>query len=168
MQREYRNFNFEIRKDPGDKKYIVRGYATTYGDAYTLYSDNDYEIREIIDKNAFSTTDLTDVIMQYNHEGRVFARTSNGSLKIKSNTAGLFIEADLSGTEAGRQLYNEIEGGYTNKMSIGFKVDKAHDVWKRSEAGGKVIETRIINRILELYDVSAVSIPANPHTTIKA
>lgn len=140
MEREYRSFEFEIRKDPAASKgkYIVKGYATTYGNAYTLFSDNGYEIREIIDKEAFRNTDFSDVILQYDHKGKVYARTSNGTLKLKSNSIGLYIEADLSGTTSGRELYEEIAGGYTRKMSIGFRVDKDYDTWVRTEAGGKV------------------------------
>lgn len=160
--REYRDFTLAVAE--GEK--IVKGYATTFNDEYTLYEDNDYVIREVVDPSAFDDTDMTDVIMQYNHEGRVFARISNDTLKLATDERGLEIEADLGGTEIGRNLYEEIAGGYTNKMSMGFKVDREADVWTRESAEGKTIETRRINRILKLYDVSAVSIPANDSTSI--
>lgn len=166
--REYRDFQVEVVRanedeDPG---MVVRGYASTYGNAYVLYSDNDYEIREVMESTAFDDTDMSDVIMQYNHEGRVFARVSNGTLSVQSEEEGLAIEADLGGTELGRQLYEEIDGGYTNKMSVGMKVDRSKDVWVREELDGKTIETRQIYRVEKLYDVSAVSIPANDATSI--
>lgn len=166
--REYRDFNVGFLDEPeGEEQRTVKGYATTFGNAYTLYSDNEYEIREIMDADAFAATDVSDVIMQYNHEGRVFARISNGTLSVHTDETGLAIEADLSGTELGRQLFEEIRGGYTDKMSIGFKVDRDADVWTREkDADGKVIETRTINKVLKLFDVSAVSIPANDATSI--
>lgn len=165
--REYRDFNISAlpQNEEGAEK-IVRGYASTFGNAYTLYSDNEYELREIMSADAFRDADLTDVILQYNHEGRVFARVSNGTLSVQADDVGLAIEANLGGTELGRQLYEEIDGGYTDKMSIGFKVDREADVWTRQEIDRKTIETRTINRITKLYDVSAVSIPANDATSI--
>lgn len=169
-EREYRDFNVEFLDAPdpeeGEERKGVKGYATTFGNAYVLYSDNDYEIREIMAPEAFDDADISDVIMQYNHEGRVFARVSNGTLSVNTDEVGLAIEADLGGTELGRQLYEEIRGGYTDKMSIGFKVDREADTWTQENADGKVIETRTINRVIKLYDVSAVSIPANDATSI--
>ena len=161
-EREYRNFTMEALED----KKIVRGYASTFGNAYTLYSDSELEIWEIMDAHAFDETDMSDVIMQYDHEGRVFARRSNGTLSVKADDFGLAIEADLSGTDLGAQVYQEISGGYTNKMSIGFKVDRDFDVWTTETREGKTIETRTINKVSRLYDVSAVSIPVNDATSI--
>ena len=163
--REYRAF--EVRANDDDMR--VRGYATTFNEAYTLYDDGEYEVREVVDPSAFDNCDMSDVIAQYNHEGRVLARLSNGTLELNVDKPnGLLINADLSGTELGRQIYEEIKGGYTNKMSMGFKVDRSADVWTRENIDGKVIEERRINSIIKLYDVSAVSIPANPGTSIEA
>lgn len=163
--REYRAFN--VRAEEGEKR--VTGFATTFDDPYVLYDDGEYEIREVIDPGAFDDCDMSDVIMQYNHEGRVFARLSNGTLKLNiDKSKGLEIDADLDGTELGRQVYEEIKGGYTNRMSMGFKVDKSADVWTRQETDGKVVEERRVNSIIKLYDVSCVSIPANPGTSIEA
>ena len=145
----------------------VRGYATTFDDPYVLYSDNDIVFREIIDHDALNNADMSDVIMQYDHEGRVFARTSNGTLSIEPDAHGLAIEADLSGTELGRELFREIKGGYTTKMSWAFVVDR--DEWTSEKApDGRDLETRTIKSVRKVYDVSAVSIPANDATEISA
>lgn len=163
--REYRAFQVNAQDD--EKR--VTGYATTFDEPYTLYSDGDYEVREVIDPGAFDNCDMSDVIMMYNHEGRVFARLSNGTLKLNiDKSKGLEIDADLDGTELGRQVYEEIKGGYTNRMSMGFKVDKSADVWTRQETDGKTIEERRVMSVVKLFDVSAVSIPANPGTSIEA
>lgn len=174
--REYRNFNtFERREDESGEK-IVEGYATTFNQPYELFRDNWggelFIFREQVDPNAFADTDMSDVIMQYNHEGRVFARTSNGTLGLESDLKGLHIRADLGGTEIGRQLYEEIDGGYTDKMSFGFRVgkDKTERTEERNEETGVLTVTvlRTILEISKLYDVSAVSIPANDATSISA
>jgi HK97 family phage prohead protease len=105
--------------------------------------------------------------MQYDHRGRVFARTRNNTLRVEPDEQGLFIEADLGGTEIGRELYEEIAGGYTDRMSFGFTVTgESNEREKRDD--GMVIYTRRITKVGKLFDVSAVSIPANDGTSIAA
>lgn len=168
--RQYRNIK-EIRVaetvEGEEKSYKVRGYATTYNEPYTLYADEDIEIREQVAPGAFDKADMGDVIFQYNHEGRVFARTRNNTLTLESDDHGLLIDADLGGTEIGRQLYEEIDGGYTDRMSFGFTVD-GDEVEESREKGKRTVYLRTITRIGKLYDVSAVSIPANDGTEISA
>lgn len=164
--RQYRNI-VEVRAAETEEKR-VEGYATTFNEPYELGAYGNYVIREQIDPHAFDECDMTDVIMQYNHEGRVFARTSNKTLEMTVDNHGLFISADLSGTENGRSLYEEIRGGYTNKMSFGFTVAEAARTETEDHETGKVDVLRTITKIAKLYDVSAVSIPANDGTEISA
>ncbi|MBQ1410004.1 MAG: HK97 family phage prohead protease [Oscillospiraceae bacterium] len=176
--RQYRNIDVSTfeRRAEGDTEKTVSGYATTFNQPYELYRDawNGYVyiIREQVDKDAFADTDLADVIMQYDHEGRVFARTSNNTLELDPDEHGLHIRANLGGTELGRQLFEEIEGGYTTKMSFGFRVgkDKREETEERDEETGITTVTvlRTILSISKLYDVSAVSLPANDATSISA
>lgn len=161
--RTYRDMEVRVANEDS---YIVEGYASTFNDPYLLYRMDGYEVYEQIDKDAFNNTDMGDVIMQYDHEGRVFARKSNGTLMINPDEHGLFIRADLGGTEIGRQLYEEIKGGYTNKMSFGFTVKK--DNRKTTEGEEMTTVMRTITDISKLYDVSAVSLPANPATSISS
>lgn len=160
--REYRNLAEVLA--PSEDEKLVRGYATTFEEPYLLYSDGSYELWEVVDRHAFDKTDVSDVIMQYDHEGRVFARTKNGTLTLAADDHGLLIEANLGGTAIGRELYEEIKGGYTNKMSFGFTV--RGDDWDRKMENGIEISTRRITEIEKLYDVSAVSIAANNATEI--
>lgn len=158
----------EVRALPGEgEARIVEGYATTFNQPYELWRDGpDYIFLEQVDRGAFDKTDMSDVIMQYDHEGRVFARTNNGTLELRTDDHGLHIRADLGGTEIGRQLYEEIKGGYTDKMSFGFTVDA--DERLITEENGVVTILRTIKSIGKLYDVSAVSLPANNATEISA
>jgi len=165
--REYRNMIMEVRtaEEPSqDEQMIVRGYASTFDEPYTLYESDSWRLDEVVDARAFDNTDMSDVIMQYDHEGRVFARISNDTLKVTPDERGLLIEADLGGTELGRQLYEEIRGGYTNKMSFGFTVDD--DEVLDTKEDGKALTVRTIKSVRKLYDVSAVSLPANDATSI--
>ena len=150
-----------------DDEKIVEGYATTFNEPYHLYYFEDergqHEVREQVDRDAFAEADTLDTVLQYDHEGRVFARLSNGTLELSTDERGLKVRANLGGTAIGRELYEEIKGGYTNKMSFGFTV--AEDNINR-EADGNYLRT--IKKIRKLYDVSAVSMPQNNFTEISA
>ena len=165
--REYRNMTIEVRTfdEPDAEKMVVRGYASTFNEPYTLGEGDGWRLDEVVDERAFENTDMSDVIMQYDHQGRVFARMSNDTLTVTPDERGLLIEADLGGTELGRQLYDEIAKGYTNKMSFGFTVDGETESRKK-EDDGFTVYTRTITSVRKLYDVSAVSIPATDATSI--
>lgn len=168
--RQYRNMqSFGV----DDEQMIARGYATTFDTPYLLFEYDDwdgYRVKfwEEISKDAFAETDMADTIMQYNHKGRVFARVKNHTLRLHTDDHGLAVEADLSGTELGRQLYEEIKGGYTDKMSFGFTVTKDTRTEERDDEKKEIKVIRTITGIGRLYDVSAVSIPANDGTEISA
>lgn len=167
-EREYRDFTLAVVENENndtEERKMVNGYASVFDTPYTLYDGSDVVIQEQVDSRAFDEADLSDVIFQYNHEGRVFARTSNNTLAIIPDERGLAIEADLGGTDIGNQLYQEIKGGYTTKMSYGYTVREAE--WTDTKLDdGRTLELRTITSVGKVYDVSAVSIPANDATSI--
>lgn len=170
-EREYRSMMLEIeQKAEGEEeeRMVVSGYASTFDDPYKLWEDDNVEVWEKVDRSAFDETDMSDVIMQYDHQGRVFARIRNNTLTVTPDDKGLFISADLSGTDIGRGLYQEIAGGYTDRMSFGFTVDEDEQVIQEDSTTGKTHVIRTIRKVGKLYDVSAVSLPANPGTSISA
>ena len=168
--RQYRNIDMsriERRKeDNGDM--IVEGYATLFEQPYLLWAFPDMEVWEVIDRNAFAETDMSDVIMQYNHEGRVFARGSNSTLAVGPDDIGLHTRARLSGTTLGREIFEEIDGGYSTKMSFGFSVKKDDRDETEDHETGMIKVVRRVLSISKLYDVSVVSLPANDATSISA
>jgi len=144
-----------------DTDFYVEGYATTFDEPYMLYEFEDgTKIYEIIDAHALDDADMSDVIMQYDHEGRVFARQSNNTLILVPDHKGLFIAADLGKTNLARGLYQDIEAEMITKMSWAFRVAE--------ESYDRHTHTRRILKIKKVYDVSAVSIPANGDTEISA
>lgn len=154
--REYRAF--ELRA--ADGKMTVEGYAAIFESPAVLYSYDGVDYREVIDRKAFSGAQMADVVMNYNHQGKPVARTKNGTLQLRVDSTGLQIRADLSGTEEGRRLYEEIRGGYIDKMSFAFTVSE--DSYDRDT------HTRRILGIQRLYDVAAVDLPAYDATNISA
>lgn len=166
--REYRRMEIRVKAEEEQKEKRVEGYACTFNEPYELYNWGDYIVREQIDPAAFNEADMSDVIMQYDHQGRVFARNSNGTLELSTDEHGLHMEADLSGTEIGRQLYEEIKGGYTTKMSFGFTVEEDKREITNNRELNRIEVLRTITKVRKLYDVSAVSLPANDGTEISA
>lgn len=160
--REYRAMTLAVGE--AEKRlqsdYYVEGLATTFDAPYELYEMDGIKYMEVVDRNALMGADVTDVILQYDHEGRVFARQSNGTLGIEPTDKGLFIFADLSKSNGAKELFEEIRSGLITKMSWAFTV--ADDEYDRNT------HTRRIKRVKKVYDVSAVSIPANGGTEISA
>ena len=167
--REFRSMELRKRevREGEEKNYIVEGYATTFNEAYELYRDGKYVVREMVSKEAFKDTDMTDVIFQIDHTGRVYARTRNKSLSLGTDEHGLKTTTDLGLTESSRSVYEDIDKGLYDRMSFAFTVSKDSYTEEEME-NGDIIVTRTILGIGKLYDVSAVSFPANPYTDISA
>lgn len=139
-----------------ESEFYVEGYATTFDAPYELWPG----YFEQVDRHAFDGADMGDVIFQYDHEGRVLARTSNGTLVLRADDHGLLVAADLSKGESARQLFEEVGNGLVVKMSFAFTVaEESYDYDS---------DTRTILQFKKVYDVSAVSIPANDATAISA
>lgn len=154
--REYRAF--EMRVADGDM--VVEGYAAVFNTPTILYSLDGIDYKEEVSNEAFGTAEMADVVMNYNHQGKPVARTKNQTLSLVVDQSGLKIRADLSGTEEGRRLYEEIKGGYIDKMSFAFTVSE--DSYDRET------HTRRILGIKRLFDVAAVDLPAYDATSISA
>ena len=168
-EREYRTL--ELRKaeqrEGEDKSYIVEGYATTFNEVYELYRDGRYVVKEEVDRNAFKNSDLSDVVFQINHEGRVYARTRNGSIELDMDDHGLHHRTDLGLTSSSRSVYEDVDAGLYDRMSFAFTVTK--DSYTEEELdNGDVILTRTILEVGKVYDISVVDFPANPYTDISA
>lgn len=148
-----------------DTDFYVEGFATTFDTPYVLYEYEGMQFFEVVDRNALDGADLSDVIMQYDHAGMVYARNRMAknkppSLLIEPQESGLFIAANLGLTEEARKLYSTINEGLIYKMSWAFRVAE--------DAYNKDTRTRTILKIKKVYDVSAVSYPANADTDIAA
>ena len=166
-ERDYRTMELRAAPQGEENDYIVEGYATTFGDTYELYRSGNYIVQENVDRDAFKDTDMSDVVFQIDHEGRVYARTRNKSLGLEIDEHGLKTRTDLSLTAGSREVYDAIDAGLYDRMSFAFTVTK-DSYTEEEKSDGTVILTRTILAVGKLYDVSAVSFPANPNTDISA
>lgn len=162
--REYRTLLLPLATRAAEKHIdtdcYVEGYATTFNKPYELYEYDGVKYYEEIDRHALDEADMSDIIMQYDHQGKVLARLSNGTLKVEPDDEGLFVCADLSKSRAAQDMFEEIDNGLITKMSWAFRVTE--DSYDRDT------HTRKILKVAKVYDVSAVSIPANVDTEISA
>lgn len=156
--RHYRSF--EVRTI--EEGYKVQGYAAMFGNEEVMYEYDGIQYKEVIDSKAFSGADMQNVVMNYNHSGKPVARTKNNTLSLFVDDVGLLVNADLSGTEEARRLYEEIKGGYIDKMSFAFTVEVGGEEYNQQT------HTRKITGIKRLFDVAAVDIPAYESTSIEA
>ena len=143
-----------------DSEHYVEGYAARF-EPYVLYHDYDGQpVYERFERGCFDDCDMSDIIMQYDHEGKVLARTSNGSLIVEVTDEGLFVAADLGRTEAARDLYADIQAGMVTKMSWRFRCGTYY-----FDQESRTIVHKTVKKV---YDVAPVSIPANDDTEISA
>ena len=158
QEREYRSMELRTVALAGEEPtYRVQGYASTF-DEYVLMSIDGIDYKERIEKTAFEGADLSDVVFRLEHEGRVYARSSAGTVALETDDHGLAINADLSKTPAARDVFADIEAGNYPQMSFAFTVADDHY--------DKATHTRVIDRIAKVFDVSPVSFPANPYTEL--
>lgn len=159
QNREYRNMELRIAdmKEEEEEAYIVEGYASTF-EPYKLLTIDGVDYFERIEPTAFDDADMSDVVFRVDHEGRVYARTSAGSLEVWMDEHGLANRTDLSRTQAAKDLFADIKAGNYPQMSFAFTVSEDHF--------DKETNTRVIDRIAKVYDVSPVSFPANPSTEL--
>ena len=157
--REYRSMELMAIpiEEGAEPSYLVEGYASTF-DPYVLLTVDGVDYSERIEPTAFDNADLSDVVFRVDHEGRVYARSSAGTVELWHDGHGLGQRTDLSKTQAARELFADIEAGNYPKMSFAFTV--AEDHFDRET------HTRVIDRIAKVFDVSPVSFPANPNTEL--
>lgn len=167
---EIRSFNnFEIREvGEGDNKNIhIQGYALTFDSI-----SEDLGFREVISKGALDNCDMSNVILNFNHnDNMILARNTKkegiGSLILSVDDKGLFFDAIPTDTSYARDLITNMENGIVGKCSFAFCID-----WSDEEAqtwdwddGSRGYDFRTINKIAEISDCSIVVNPAYESTS---
>lgn len=162
QDREYRTMEMRIAPpeiEGGEPSYRVEGYASTF-QPYVLLTRDNIDYMEQIEPTAFDEADLADVVFRVDHAGKVYARSSAGTVELWTDEHGLGQRTDLSKTQAARELFAEIQAGNYPKMSFAFTVADGGDSYDNAT------HTRTIHRIAKVFDVSPVAFPANPTTEL--
>jgi len=161
--RSFQNFEIRAKENEEEKSddMTIEGVACVFDSETTLFEWEGIEYKEKVDKGAFKEADMSDVIFNYNHGGRVYARTRNDSLHLEVKEDGLHVLISLNPEDEGhKQLYRDIKSGLIDKMSYAYTVsEESYDI---------DTHVRTVLKIKKLYDVSAVDFPAYDSTSISA
>lgn len=160
--RDFKHLVIEERQaEGGSNELVIEGVACTYDEPTILFSYDGIDYKEQIDSKAFKEADMSDVIFNYNHCGRVYARNRNGSLTLEDKEDGLHMKAILRVDDEGhKQLYGDIKSGLIDKMSFAFTI--------KEQSYDSENHIRTVRKVKKLFDVSAVDIPAYDTTSISA
>lgn len=166
MEKEIRTFEsgftIEARAEEGADVPIIRGHAAVFD----KLSENLGGFRERIAPGAFDSVLEDDVRALFNHDGNlILGRTRAGTLRLFLDDVGLGYELTPPDTQAGRDLMTSIKRGDVSQSSFAFRVAAGGDSWDEDEDG---VIIRTITKFGRLFDVSPVTFPAYPDTSVAA
>ena len=152
-----RNAEFETREESDEK--IIQGYFSRFDDVYEIWQDT----TERIDPNAFDETLNRDIVSLWNHDSNIpLGRTANGSLELKVDNVGLYGTVRINEDDsAAVDAYARIKRGDVKQCSFGFEI---LDEEINRENG----KTEFVIKKIRLHEVSPVTFPAYPKTSIEA
>lgn len=148
-------------RDDGAELPTLRGYAALFNTPTDLFRG----LRETIKPGAFKRTlhEGADVRALFNHDpSLILGRNKAGTLKLEEDSKGLKVEIQPPNTELGRSVVESIKRGDVSQMSFAFSVVKRTE----EDLGEGQWEWTLED--VELFDVSPVTFPAYPDTTISA
>lgn len=140
---------------------VLVGYAAKFN----ARSERIGDFYEEIAPGAFAGVLGNDVRALYNHDANmVLGRTTNGTLRLEEDEQGLRVAITLPDTSYASDLWQLVQRGDVSQMSFGFTVGKAGQEWRKEGAN----PIRRITKVARLIDVSPVTYPAYPQTSIQA
>lgn len=150
----------EVRVDSTGEKPTIRGYAAVFNQL----SEDLGGFREQLATGAFSDAMAnSDVRALVNHDANlVLGRNKSGTLVMREDATGLYVEITPPDTQAARDLVLLMARGDVNQMSFAFTVAKEDQTWTREGTGPWL---RTIKKVSRLYDVSVVTYPAYAQTS---
>jgi HK97 family phage prohead protease len=146
----------EVRAD-SDGVIKVAGYAAVFNEAATIAG----AFHEIIEPGAFrESLESDDVVFLINHGGLPLARTRSGTLSLKEDERGLYIESELDAADPDvMSIVPKMKRGDLDKMSFAFITE----IEEWDETGE--VPTRTVKKAA-VRDVSIVTNPAYEGTEI--
>lgn len=160
---ERRNYSTALKRAEGDAdNYTIAGEASIFGVSYDM---GWYD--EIIEVGA---ADLaiqdSDVRCLFNHDpNMILGRTSANTLTVTTDGTKLTYSCIAPDTSYARDLGVSIARGDIAESSFGFTIRKQRWEEHRKE-DGSWRDVRYIMEFEKIYDVSPVTYPANPDTSV--
>lgn len=129
-----------------------------------------YDYIEVIEPGALTEADISDVLLTVNHNLNdiPLARSRGGQpgetmqLTVDNYNCRITAQLDVENNPQARALHGAVARGDITGMSFMFHVKE--DTWEREND----VLVRHIQKIDKIIDVSAVTIPAYPSTSISA
>lgn len=154
---EMRAKSVELRAADGESR-TVEGYAALYDNTTDMGYYN-----ERVATGAFDGSNMSEVMCLFNHNpDHVLANTSSGSLQLETDERGLKFRFDLPNTTIGNDLVEMLRRGDVSQCSFAFRVEEQE--WNVSRSDEP--DLRTITKIGDVYDVSLVTYPAYPDTSV--
>lgn len=161
-KREIRTFTLkEFRVAEGEQAPVLEGYAAVFNSL----SEDLGGFRELIHPGAFKKTiSEADIRALINHDpNQVLGRNKAGTLELAEDIHGLRIRIMPPDNSYARDLLNSVKRGDIDQMSFAFET--VRDEWTITNDGNDEVITRSLFEV-RLFDVSPVTYPAYPQTTV--
>lgn len=146
----------------------VQGYVATNQPSHILGKPGKRQWREMIVPNVFKKAierrfeSGLDIEFILNHDkSKLLASTKNESLYLEEDEVGLFIDATISPTTWGKDTFVLIKDKIIDGLSFGMKVLKEDWSFKDGLPLRTILE-------IELFEISALDLPAYPSTYLEA
>lgn len=147
--------NLELRAiDDSEDGWTVSGYAAVFDSP-----SEPMPFTEYVKRGAFRKTikDGADVRLLIDHTGVPLARTKSGTLKLREDEKGLYMEARLDPNNPDAvKMRSALMRGDVSQMSFAFETIK--DAWNKDRTVRELREVK-------LHDVSIVTYPAYEETS---
>jgi HK97 family phage prohead protease len=118
----------------------------------------------LVDRKPTDPRGKIDVPFLFNHDpNHVTGRTSNGRLELAKDARGLAYRHKPLQTSMGRDLVMMVEDRTITGSSFAFTVADGGENWTEDERGNVI---RTVHKASGLYDISAVTSPAYPSSSI--
>lgn len=139
---------------------MIQGTASSLNSPYDMGSWD-----EVIDESAFDEADFSEAAALFNHDQNiVLGRVKNDTLKINRSGDKLVYTIIPPDTSAAKDVVTLIKRGDIYQSSFAFDLKENGDTWDYMDGRYK----RTIKKINKVYDVSPVTYPANPNTSVAA
>lgn len=144
------------------KAHVLVGTPIVY-DTPTTINDPLGSYTEVIARGALDGADISDTRLLVGHDvTRIPLAKAPKTMQLTVTERGLEMRAELADTESANAAYTAVERGDLDGMSFAFKVPEGGDSYDRAT------NTRTINRIEKIYEVSLVAFPAYPSASVEA